>query len=176
MYDSRNKSTSNWKRLQHSNGNGIIVHPSKRLIIVHVGYTLRKALIAIIATVQFFKIPLSVVHRVYDSRNKSTSHLEPLQHSDANGVIVHPSKLLIIVHDCYTLRKALIAIIATVQLFKSPLRVAHRLYDSRNKTTSNLEPLQHSFANGIMVHPSKLLIIVQDCYTLRKALIASTVL
>ena len=62
-----------------------------------------------------------MVHRVYDARNKSTSNLEPLQHSVANGIIVHPSKPLIIVHDCYTLRKALIAIIATVQFFKIPL-------------------------------------------------------
>ena len=30
---------------------------------------------------------------------------EHLQHFDANGIIVHPCKLLIIVHDCYTLRK-----------------------------------------------------------------------
>ena len=82
----------------------MIVHPSKLLIIVHDCYTLRKALIAIIATVQFFKIPLRVVHWVYLSRNKSTSNLEVLQHSDVNGIIVHPSKLLIIVHDCYTLR------------------------------------------------------------------------
>ena len=107
--------------LQHSDVNGIIVHPSKLLIIVHDCYTLRMGLIAIIATVQLFKIPLSVVHRVYNSSNKSTSNLETLQHSDANGIIVHPSKLLIIVHDCYTLRKRLIAIIATVQLFKIPL-------------------------------------------------------
>ena len=118
VYDSRNKSTSNLEPLQHSDANGIIVHPSKLLIIAHDFYTLRKALIAIIAIVQCFKIPLSVVHRVYDSRKKSTSNLETLQHSDANGIIVHPSKLLIIVHDFYTLRKALIAIIATVQLLK----------------------------------------------------------
>ena len=121
MYHSRNKSTSNLEPLQHSDANGIIVHPSKLLIIVHDCYTLRKALIAILATVQFFKIPLTVVHRVYDSRNKSTSILEPLQHSDANGIIVHPSKLLIIVHDVYTLRKTLIGIIASVQFFKIPL-------------------------------------------------------
>ena len=42
-----------------------------------------------------------------------TSNLEPLQHSDPNGIIVHPSSLLNIDHDCYTLRKALIAILAT---------------------------------------------------------------
>ena len=53
------------------------------------------------------------------TQNKSTSNLEHLQHSDANEIIVHPSKLLIIVHDFYTLRKALIAIIATVQLFEN---------------------------------------------------------
>ena len=103
---------------------------------------------------------------------KSTSNLEPQEHSDANGIIVHSSKLLIIVHDCYTLRKALIAIIATAQFFKMPLRVEHRVYGYRNKSTSNLEPQQHSDANGIFVHPSKLLIIVHHCYTLRKALIA----
>ena len=125
------------------------------------------ALIAIIAAVQFFKITLWVIHRVYESRNKSTSNLEHLQHYDANGIIVHTSKLLIIVHDCYTLRKALIAIIATVQFFIIPLWVVHQVYYSRNKSTSNLEPLQHSDANGIIVHPSKLLIIVDDCYTLR---------
>ena len=113
-----------------------------------------------------------MVHRVYDSRNNSTSNLEPLQHFVANGIIVHPSKLLIIVHDCYTLKKALLSIIATVQLFKIPLLVVHWVYDSRNKSTSNLEHLQHSYANGITVHFSKLLIIVHDCYTLRKALIA----
>ena len=113
-----------------------------------------------------------MVYRVYESRNKSTSNLQPLQHSDVNAIIVHPTKLLIIVHDCYTLRKALITIIATVQLYKIPLRVVHRLYDSRNKSTSNLEHFQHSDANGIIVHPSKLLIIVHDRYTLRKALIA----
>ena len=119
----RNKSTSNLETLQHSDQNGIIEHPCKLLNIVHDCYTLRKALIAIIATVQFFKIPLWVVQLVYDSRNTSTSNLEPLQHSDPNGIIVHPCKLLIIIHDCYTLRKAWIAIIATVQLFKIPLSV-----------------------------------------------------
>ena len=54
-------------------------------------------------------------------RNKSTSNLEHLQHSEANGIIVHRSKMLVTVQDCYTLRKALIAIIATVQFFKTPL-------------------------------------------------------
>ena len=62
-----------------------------------------------------------VARLVYDSRNKPTSNLEPLQHSDPNGIIVHPSWLLNIDHDCYTLRKALIAILATVQFFKIPL-------------------------------------------------------
>ena len=121
MYDSRNKSTSNLEPLQHSDLNRIIVHPCRLLIIVHDCYTLIKALIAIIATVQFFEIALCVVQLLYDSRNKSTSNLDPLQHSDPNGIIVHPCKLLIIVHDCYTLRKALTAIIATVQIFKIPL-------------------------------------------------------
>ena len=154
VYDSRNKSTSNLQPLQHSDANLIIVHCSKPLIVVHDCYTLRKALIATIATAQWFKIPLWVVHRLYDSRNKSTSNLEPLQHSDANGIIVHPSKVLIIVHDCYKLRKDLIAIIATVQFFKTPLWVIQRVYDSRNNVTSNLEHLQHADANGIIVHPS----------------------
>ena len=112
-----------------------------------------------------------MVHRLYDSRNKSTSNLEPLQHSDTNDIIVHPFKLLTIVHDCYTLRKALIAVIATVQLFNIPLSEVHRVYDTRNKSTSNLEPLQHFDVNGIIVHPFKLFIIVYDCCTLRKALI-----
>ena len=172
VYDSRNKSTCNLEPLQHSDPNGIIVQPSQLLIIDHDCYTLRKALIAILATVQFFKIPLWVVRLVYDSRNKSTCNLEPLQHSDPNGIIVQPSQLLIIDHDCYTLRKALIAILATVQFFKIPLWVVRLVYDSRNKSTCNLEPLQHSDPNGIIVQPSQLLIIDHDCYTLRKALIA----
>ena len=113
-----------------------------------------------------------MVQLVYDSRNKSTICLEPLQHSDVNGMIVHHSKLLIIVHDCYTLRKALIPIIATVQFFKIPLCVTQLMYNSRNNSTSNLDPLQHSDANGIIVHPSKLLIIVHDFHTVIKALIA----
>ena len=172
FYDSRNKSTTNSEPFQHSDTNGIIVHYCKLLIIVHDCYALRRALIAIIATVQFFKIPLWVVHLVYISRNKSTSNLEPLQHSDLNGIIVHARKLLIIVHDCCTLRKALIANIATVQFFKVPFWVVQLVYDSRNKSTSSLEPLQRSDAAGIIVHPRKLLIIVHDFYTLRKALIA----
>ena len=123
VYDSRNKSTSNLETLQHYDQNGIIVHPCKLLIILHDCCTLRKALIAIIGTVQFFKIPCWVVQLVYDTRNKSTSNLEPLPHSDANGIIVQPCKLLIIVHDSYTLRKAFIDIIATVQFYKIPLPV-----------------------------------------------------
>ena len=47
---------------------------------------------------------------MYDSTNKLTRNLEPLQHSDVKGIIVHSCYLLIIVHDCYTLKKALIAI------------------------------------------------------------------
>ena len=39
---------------------------------------------------------------MYDSRNESTSNLKPLQHSDANGIIVHPCKFNIII----TFRKA----------------------------------------------------------------------
>ena len=212
VYDSTTKSTNNLEPLQHSDANYIIVHPCKLLIIVHDYNTLRKALINIIDTIQFFKFPLWVVRLFYSSRYKSTSNLEclqytdangiivhpwklliivndwfskipfwvvrlvydfkkqfasnfePLQNSDANGIIVHPCKLLIIVHDCYTLRKALIAIIAWVQFFKIPLWVVRLVYESINKSTSNLEPLLHSDANGIIVHPCKLLIIVHDCY------------
>ena len=105
---------------------------------------------------------------MYDSKNKSTSDLEHMQHSDASGIIVHTCKVLIIVHDCYTLSKPSIAIIAIVQFYKIPLRVVYLVYDSTNKSTSNLEPLQHSDVDGIIVHPCKLLIIVHDCYTLRK--------
>ena len=32
-----------------------------------------------------------VVRLLYDSRKKSTCSFEPLQHSDSNGIIVHPS-------------------------------------------------------------------------------------
>ena len=32
-----------------------------------------------------------VVRLVYDYRKKSTCNLEPLQHCDPNGIIVHPS-------------------------------------------------------------------------------------
>ena len=80
---------------------------------------------------------------MYDSKNKFTSNLEHLQHFDANGIIVHPCKLLIIVHDCYTLRKPLIAILALVQYFKIPVRDVQLMYDSKNKSTCNLEHLQH---------------------------------
>ena len=45
------------------------------------------------------------VRLLYYSRNTSTNNLEYLQHFDANGIIVQPYKLLIIVHDCYTFRK-----------------------------------------------------------------------
>ena len=148
VYNSRNESTSNLEHLQHSDANGIIVHLCKLLYINHDCYTLRKPLIAVLATVQFFRIPLKVVHLVYDYRTKSTSNFKRLQHSDANGIIVHPCKLLIIVHDFYTLSKPLIAILATVQFSKILLRVVHMLYDSRNRSTSNLEPLQHFDANS----------------------------
>ena len=89
---------------------------------------------------------------MYNTKNKSTSNLEYLQHSDANGIIVHPCKVLNIVHDFYVLREPLIAIIAIIQIFKLPLRVVHLVYDSKNKSTSNLEHLQQSDANGIMAH------------------------
>ena len=47
-----------------------------------------------------------------NAKNKSTSNLVHLQQFDANGIIVHPYKLLIILHDCYTLTKPYIAILA----------------------------------------------------------------
>ena len=37
------------------------------------------------------------VQLLYDFKNKSTSNLEHLQHFDANGITVHPYKVLIIV-------------------------------------------------------------------------------
>ena len=46
---------------------------------------------------------------------------------DENGIIVLSYKLLIIVHDCYKLRKPLIAISALLQLFKIPVRPVHLL-------------------------------------------------
>ena len=98
--------------------------------------------------------------------------MEHSQQFDANGIIVHPYKLLIIVHDCYTLRKLYIAILALLYFFKIPVRAVHSLYDSRNKSTSNLEHLQQFDANGIIVQPYKLLIIAHDCYTLRTHYIA----
>ena len=86
-------------------------------------------------------------------------------------VIVHPCKLLIIFHDCYTFRKPLIAVLALVEFFKISVRAVQLLYASKNKSTSNLEHLQHFDGNGIIGHPCKLLIIVHDCYTLRKPLV-----
>ena len=44
--------------------------------------------------------------------------MEHSQQFDANGIIVHPYKLLIIVHDCYTLRKLYIAILALLYFLK----------------------------------------------------------
>ena len=116
-YDSRNTSTSNLEHLQQFEANGIIVHPCKLLIIVHGCYTIRRPLLAIVAPVQFCKIQVAPVHLPYDSRNTSTTNLEHLQHFDANGIIVHPCKLLIIVHGCSTLRRPLLAIVAPVQFF-----------------------------------------------------------
>ena len=104
--------------MEHFDPNGIIVQPFKVLIIVHGFYTLRRPLIAIVALVQFFKIQVAPVHLLCASRNTSTSNLEHLQHYDANGIIVHYGKLLIIVHGCYTLTRPLIAIVALVQIFK----------------------------------------------------------
>ena len=172
VYDCRNKSTNNLEPLQHSDANGIVVYPLQAINYCPWFSHTQKGFNRYYSYGTVFIIRLWVVHLVYDSRIKSTSNLEPLQHSDANGSIVHPSKVLIIFDDCYTLRKALIAIIATVEFFKIPLWVVHLVYDSRNKSTSNLELLQHSDANGIVVHPCKLLITVLDFYTLRKALIA----
>ena len=170
-YDSRNTSTSNLEHLQYFDANGIIAHPSKLLIIVHGCYTLRRPLIAILALLKFFKIQVSRVYLPYDSRNTSTRKLEHLQHFDPNGIIVHPYKLLIFVHYCYTLRKPLIAIVALVQFVKIQVAPVHLPYDSRNISTSKLEHLQHFDPNGIIVYSSKLLIIVHDCYTLRRPLI-----
>ena len=49
------------------------------------------------ALLQIFKIPVRAVPLLCDSKNKATTNLEHLQHFDANGIIVHPCKLLIIV-------------------------------------------------------------------------------
>ena len=162
-YHSRNIATSNLEHLEHFDPNGIIVHPGKLLIIVHGCCTLRRPLIAIVAPVQVFKIQLSPVHLPYHSRNIATSNLEHLEHFDPNGIIVHPGKLLIILHGCYTLRRPLIAIVAPVQFFKIQVSPVHFPYHSRNIATSNLEHLEHFDPNGIIVHPGKLLIIVHGC-------------
>ena len=135
-YDSRNTSTSNLEHLQQFDANGIIVHPCKLLIIIHGCYTLRRPIIAILALVQFFKIQVAPVHLPYDSRNTSTSNLEHLQHFDANGIIVYPCKLLIIVHGCYILRRPIIAILVLVQFFKIQVAPVSLPYDSRNTSTS----------------------------------------
>ena len=171
-YDSRNTFTGNLEHLQHFDANGNIVHPCKLLIIVNICYTIRRPLIAIVAPVQFLWNSSGIVHWTHDSRNTSTSNLEHLQQFDANGIIVHPCKLLIIAHGCYILRKPLIAIVATVQFFKIQVAHVHLPYNSRNTSTSNMEHLQHFDANGIIVHPCKLLITVHGCYTLRRTLIA----
>ena len=171
-YHSINISMSNFGYLEHFDPNGIIVHPCKPLIIVHGCYTLRRPLIAIVAVVQFFKIQVSPVYLPYHCRYISTSNLEHLEHFDPNGIIVHPCKLLIIVHGCYTLRRPLITIVALVQFFKMQVAPVHLPCDSRNISTSNLEHLEHFNPNGIIVHPCKLLIIVHGCYTLRRLLIA----
>ena len=121
QYDYKNKSTSNLEYLQQFEANGIIVHPWKLLISVHDCYTLRKPWKAILAIVQFFKIPVRAVQLLYNYRSKSTSNLENFQQFDANGIIVHPCKLLIIVHDYYTLRKPWTAILAIVQFLKIPM-------------------------------------------------------
>ena len=112
------------------------------------------------------------MYSLYDSRNKFTNNLKHLQQFDANDTIVHPYNLLIIVHDCYILRKPYIAILDLSIFFKILVRAVHSLYDSRNKSSSNLEHLQQLYANGIIAHPYKLLNIVHDCYKLRKSYIA----
>ena len=155
------------EHLQQFDANYIIVHTNKLLVIVHGCYRLRKPLIAFLALLQFFKIAVRPVHSLQDSGNKFTSNLEHLKEFVANGVIVHPYKLLTIVHNCYTLRKPQIAIIALLQFFKILVRPVHLLLDSGHKFTSNVEHLQQFDAKGIIVYPYKLLIIVRDCYTLR---------
>ena len=125
--------------MEYFDPHGIIVQPGKLLIIVHGCYTLRMPLIAIVAPVQGFKIQLSPVHLPYHSRNIATSNLEHLEHFDPNGIIVHPGKLLIIVHGCYTLIRPLIAIVPPVQFFKIQLSPVHFPYHCRNIATSNLE-------------------------------------
>ena len=119
-----------------------------------------KAFNSYCSLVQFFKIQVSPVYLPYHCRYISTSNLEHLEHFDPNGIIVHPGKLLIIVHGCYTLRRPLIAIVALVQIFKIQVAPVHFPYHCRNISTSNLEHSEHFDPNGIMVHPCKLLIIV----------------
>ena len=116
--------------------------------------------IAIVVVVQLFKIQVSPVHLPYHSRNISTSNLEHLEHFDLNGIILHPSKLLIIVHGCYTLRRPLIVIAAPVHFFKIQVSPVHLPYHSRNISSSHLEQLEHFAPNGIIVHPCKLLSMV----------------
>ena len=52
---------------------------------------------------QFFKIPERAVEFLYNF--KTNPQVEYLQHLDENGIVVHPYKVLIIIHDSYTLRK-----------------------------------------------------------------------
>ena len=68
----------------------------------------QKALNSYFSSSTVFKISVRAVQLLYDSKNKCTSNLEHLQHFDGNGIIVNPYKLLIIVHDCYTLGKPLV--------------------------------------------------------------------
>ena len=58
----------------------------------------QKTLNSILAFVQFFKIPVSVVHLQDNSKNKSTSNSKDLKNFDSNGIIVHPYKLLTTVY------------------------------------------------------------------------------
>ena len=53
---------------------------------------------SILAFVQFFKIPVSIVHLQYNLKNKSTNNSKDLKHFDSNGIIAHPCKLLTTVY------------------------------------------------------------------------------
>ena len=166
LYNYKNKLRSNLKHLQKFDANGIIVHPCKLKInyspwLLH-SHKVLNSYFSHSTVLKFQWEPYSYF------TSTETNLLEYLQQFDANGIIVHPCKLLIIVHDCYTLRKPLKAILAIVQFVKIPVRAIQLLYDYKNKLWSNLKHLQQFDANGIVLHPCKLLIIVHDCYTHRK--------
>ena len=78
---------------------------------------------------------MSALKFLYDFNNQSAIHLQHLQQFDANGIIVYPYKVLIIVHNYYTLRKPQIAILALVQFFLNlsegctiPVRLHKQIY------------------------------------------------